>query len=305
MSRAPRILGGVSGAGHFADRLAAAVASKGAPLCVGLDPMIARLPVELRGTDPAASYEVFCRGIIDAVAEVAVAVKPQSAFFEALGSRGVSVFERVCEHARAAGLLVVADVKRGDIASTAEAYAAAFLEPRYGEPPLADAMTVSPYMGADSVEPFLRPCREHGAGIFCLLKTSNPGSGDVQDLALADGRLVWQRLAELVDGWGEDLVGESGLSAVGAVVGATHSGVVETARRLLPRAVLLLPGVGAQGADASDVAPAFVEHPAGGLVSISRQILYAHERDGGDWRKAAAAEAERFAGELRAVAAVG
>jgi orotidine-5'-phosphate decarboxylase len=295
----------VSEAAHFGDRLAAAVESKGTPLCVGLDPMLERLPAELQGVDPAASYELFCRGIVDAVAETAVAVKLQSAFFEALGSRGVAVFERVAEHARAAGLLVVADVKRGDIPSTAEAYAAAFLEPREGEPPLADIITVSPYMGGDSVEPFLRACRDYGTGIFCLLKTSNPGSGDVQDLQLADGRPLWHHVAELVDEWGAGLVGESGLSAVGAVVGATHPGVVEAARRQLPHAVLLLLGVGAQGAEPADVAPAFAGHPAGGLVSISRSILYAHEERGGDWREAAAAEAERLAGELRAVAAVG
>lgn len=278
---------------------------KGAPLCVGLDPMLDRIPAELRGEDPAGAYEGFCRGIVDAVAQQAVAVKLQSAFFEALGSRGVAVFERVCEHARAAGLLVVADVKRGDIPSTAAAYAAAFLEPRGGEPPLADVMTVSPYLGGDSVEPFLRACREHDSGIFCLIKTSNPGSADVQDLPLADGRPVWHHVAELVDGWGEGLVGDSGLSAVGAVVGATHPGAVETARRLLPHAVLLLPGVGAQGGQPADVAPAFAEHPAGGLVSISRPILYAHETAAGDWREAAATEAERLARELRAVAAVG
>ena len=290
---------------HFADRLAAAVERKGAPLCVGLDPMLDRLPEELRGVEPADAYERFCRGIVDAVAETAVAVKLQSAFFEALGSRGVAVFERVAAHARAAGLLVVADVKRGDIPSTAEAYAAAFLEPRGGEPPLADVMTVSAYMGGDSVEPFLRACRDHGTGIFCLLKTSNPGSSDVQDLPLADGRPLWHQVAELVEEWGEGLVGESGLSAVGAVVGATHPGVVDTARRLLPHAVLLLLGVGAQGAQPADVTSAFAEHPAGGLVSVSRPILYAHEERGGDWREAAAAEAARFAGELRAAAVLG
>ena len=295
----------MSEAAHFGDRLAAAVESKGAPLCVGLDPILERLPAELQGVDPASSYELFCRGIVDAVAETAVAVKLQSAFFEALGSRGVAVFERVAEHARAAGLLVVADVKRGDIPSTAEAYAAAFLEPREGEPPLADIITVSPYMGGDSVEPFLRACRDYGTGIFCLLKTSNPGSGDVQDLQLADGRPLWHHVAELVADWGAGLLGESGLSAVGAVVGATHPGVVEAARRLLPHAVLLLLGVGAQGAEPADVASAFAGPPAGGLVSISRSILYAHEERGGDWREAAAAEAERLAGELRAVAAVG
>jgi orotidine-5'-phosphate decarboxylase len=295
----------VSAPAQFADRLAAAVEQKGAPLCVGLDPMLERLPVELRRAEPAEAYERFCRGIVDAVEETAVAVKLQSAFFEALGSSGVAVFERVAAHARAAGLLVVGDVKRGDIPSTAEAYAAAYLEPRGAEPPLADVITVSAYMGGDSVEPYLRACREHGTGIFCLLKTSNPGSGDVQDLPLADGRALWHRVAELIDEWGAGLVGESGLSSVGAVVGATHPGVIETARRLLPRAVLLLLGVGAQGARPADVAPAFAEHPAGGLVSISRPILYAHEERDGDWREAAAAEAARFADELRAAAVLG
>jgi orotidine-5'-phosphate decarboxylase len=307
VSRGPLVSGasypeGVSGVGHFGDRLAAAVESKGAPLCVGLDPMLDRLPAEVRGTDPAASYELFCRGIVDAVAETAVAVKLQVAFFEALGSRGVAVFERVAEHARGTGLLVVGDVKRGDIPSTADAYAAAFLEPREGQPPLADVITVSPYMGGDSIEPFLRACREHGTGIFCLLKTSNPGSGDVQDVPLADGRPLWHHVAELIDGWGDGLVGESGLSSVGAVVGATHPGVVEAARQLLPHAVLLLLGIGAQGAQPADVAAAFAGHPAGGLVSISRSILYAHEERGGGWQEAAAAEAERLAGELRAAA---
>ena len=287
---------------RFADRLAEAVERKGSPLCVGLDPMPARLPGELREAEPVEAVERFCRGIVDAVAETAVAVKLQSAFFEALGSRGVAVFERVCGHARDAGLLVVADVKRGDIATTAEAYAAAFLEPRGDVHALADVMTVSAYMGGDSVEPFLRVCRDRGAGIFCLVKTSNPGSGDVQDLPLADGRPLWHHVAGLVDGWGADLVGGCGLSSVGAVVGATHAGVVETARRLLPRAVLLILGVGAQGARPEEVAPAFADHAAGGLVSISRPILYAHEVRGGDWREAAAAEAARFADELRAVA---
>ncbi len=294
------MLGGVNGAAHFADRLAAAVERKGAPVCVGLDPVLERLPDELRGGEPAEAFERFCRGIVDAVAESAVAVKPQSAFFEVLGSRGVAVFERVCEHARAAGLLVVADVKRGDIPTTAAAYAAAFLEPRGDRPPLADAMTVSAYMGGDSLEPFLRACREHGAGIFCLVKTSNPGSVDVQDLPLADGRPLWQHVAGLVDRWGADLVGASGLSSVGAVVGATHAGALETARELLPRAILLILGVGAQGARPEDVAPAFAAGAASALISASRSVIYADSGSG--WRDAAAAEVERLRAEI-AVAA--
>lgn len=276
--------------GHFADRLAAAVERKGAPLCVGLDPMPDRLPEELRGPDLAAAYEVFCRGIVDAVADVAVAVKPQSAFFEALGSRGVAVFERVCEHASAAGLLVIADAKRGDIASTAEAYAEAFAG-------IADAVTVNPYLGRDSLDPFLA---HEGLGVFVLVKTSNPGSADLQDLPLADGRPFWQHVAGLVDELGAGHVGVSGLSSVGAVVGATFPREVAEARSLLPRAVLLLPGVGAQGGRAEELAAAFSAGPASALVTASRSILYADAGPG--WQEAAGAAATELAEQLRALA---
>jgi orotidine-5'-phosphate decarboxylase len=208
-------------------------------------------------------------------------VKPQSAFFEARGWQGVRSFEAVCAYARDAGLLVIADVKRGDIGSTAAAYAAAFA-------PHADAATVNPYLGGDAVEPFLDACRR-GAGIFVLVKTSNPGSGDLQDVRLEDGRRVWERVAELVDRWGSDLVGERGLSSVGAVVGATYPQEVAEARALLPRAPFLLPGVGAQGATAADVAAAFANGPAGGLVSASRSVIFADDPG---------AEAERLAREI-------
>ena len=276
----------MSDAGHFADRLAAAVERKGAPLCVGLDPDPALMPESLGVVE-------FCRGIVDAVAGVAVAVKPQSAFFEALGSEGWAALGEVCEYARGAGLLVIADAKRGDVPSTSRAYAAAF-------GPLADAVTVNPYLGHDSLEPFFA---RDGLGVFVLVKTSNPGSVDLQDLPLADGRPLWQHVAGLVDRWGADLVGESGLSSVGAVVGATFPQEVAEARRLLPRSVLLLPGVGAQGARAEDLAEAFAVGPAGALVSASRSVIYADRGSG--WQEAAAAEAERLAGELRAVAVAG
>jgi orotidine-5'-phosphate decarboxylase len=233
----------------------------------------------------------FCSGIVDAVAPYAVAVKPQSAFFEAHGADGVRAFAQVCEYARAAGLIVIADAKRGDIGSTARAYAQAFI-------PLADAVTVNPYLGGDSVEPFLEACRREGAGIFCLVKTSNPGSADVQDVALADGRKLWQHVAELVRGWGEELMGERGLSAVGAVVGATFPSEVAEARELLPHSVLLLPGIGAQGATPADVVAAFAAGPASALVSASRSVIYAYKERGGDWRSAAGAEAERLAREV-------
>ncbi len=273
----------MSGSGHFADRLAAAVERKGAPLCVGLDPDPALMPEGLGVVE-------FCRGIVDAVAGIAVAVKPQAAFFEALGAEGWAALAEVCGYAREAGLLVIADAKRGDVPSTARAYAAAFA-------PLADAVTVNPYLGYDSLEPFFA---RDGFGVFVLVKTSNPGSADVQDLPLADGRPVWQHVAGLVDRWGADLVGASGLSSVGAVVGATFPQEVAEARQLLPRSLLLLPGVGAQGARADDLAAAFTAGPASALVSASRSVLYADRGVG--WQEAAAAEAERLAGELRAVA---
>lgn len=276
----------MSDAGHFADRLAAAVERKGAPLCVGLDPDPALMPRGLGVLD-------FCRGIVDAVAEVAVAVKPQAAFFEAQGAMGWAALVEVCGYAREAGLLVIADAKRGDVPSTARAYAAAFA-------PLADAVTVNPYLGYDSLEPFFE-CE--GLGVLAILKTSNPGSADVQDLALADGRPLWQHVAGLLDHWGAGRVGESGLSTVGAVVGATHPEILETVRSLLPHAVLLLPGVGAQGGRAEDLAAAFTAGPASALVSASRSVLYADHGVG--WQEAAAAEARRLADELRALAVAG
>jgi len=233
----------------FPDRLAEAVERKRSQLLVGLDPRPDLLPVELSGDahlsrDAAAeACGRFCCGIVDAVAPHVVGVKPQLAFFEALGPSGMRTLEEVCDYARAAGLVVLADAKRGDIGSTSRAYAAAYLEPRGEAPPLADAMTVNPYLGRDSLEPFLGACRRHGSGLFCVVKTSNEGGADVQDLVLSDGRPVWHHVALLVHELGEELVGARGLSSVGAVVGATHPRAVGEARRLLPQAILLLPGV--------------------------------------------------------------
>jgi orotidine-5'-phosphate decarboxylase len=291
---------------NFADRLAEAVERKRSQLVVGLDPRPDLLPVELKGdahlgrAQAADSCARFCRGLVDAVAPYVVAVKPQVAFFEALGADGIRALEDVCAYSRAAGLQVIADAKRGDIGSTARAYATAYLEPN-GKPPLADAVTVNPYLGRDSLDPFLAACRRDGAGIFCVVKTSNAGGAEVQDLVLSDGRPVWHQVAELVAEWGADLVGEHGLSSVGAVIGATHPRAVGEARRLLPRAILLLPGVGAQGATPADVARAFTSGPASALVNVSRDVIYAFRVTGMDWRSAAAAEASKYAREVWAV----
>jgi orotidine-5'-phosphate decarboxylase len=160
---------------------------------------------------------------------------------------------------------------------------------------------VNPYLGSDSIEPFVAACRRSGTGIFCLVKTSNAGSVDLQDLALSDGRPVWHEVATLVDNWGEELVGERGLSSVGAVVGATYPRAVGVARRLMPRTPLLLPGVGAQGATPADVARAFTSGPASALVTASRSIMHASRGEGVDWRQAAAGEAARLRREVWAV----
>ncbi|MGB2875769.1 MAG: orotidine-5'-phosphate decarboxylase [Gaiellaceae bacterium] len=291
----------------FADRLAEAVEKKRSQLLAGLDPRPDLLPVELVGdaqVDRAGAADGcarFCRGIIDAVAPHVVGVKPQLAFFEALGADGFRALEDVCWYARSAGLIVLADAKRGDIGSTSRAYAAAYLEARGEEPPLADAMTVNVYPGRDSLEPFVAACRRHGTGLFCLIKTSNEGGADVQDLVLSDGRLLWQHVARLVHELGQELVGERGLSSVGAVVGATHPRAVGEARRLMPQAVLLLPGVGAQGATPADLARAFTSGPASALVNASRSVLYAFRTSGEDWRTAAALEAARLRREVWAV----
>jgi orotidine-5'-phosphate decarboxylase len=291
----------------FADRLADEVDRKRSQLLVGLDPRPELLPVELRGEtylSRAAAADAcarFCRGLVDAVAPYVVGVKLQLAFFEALGSDGVRAYEEVRDYARAATLLVVADAKRGDIGSTARAYADAYREAGNDERSQVDALTVNPYLGSDSMEPLIAACRRAGSGLFCLVKTSNAGSADIQDLALSDGRPVWQHVAELVNDWGAGLVGERGLSSVGAVVGATYPRAVAEARRLMPQAILLLPGIGAQGATPADVARAFTSGPASALVPVSRAVIYAFRVDGADWRKAAAAEAARLRGEVWSV----
>jgi orotidine-5'-phosphate decarboxylase len=315
----------------FADRLAAAVDARG-PLCVGLDPRPDRLPggvaparaadgvpLAPAGADAraarvpadtadrealAGAYERFCTGVIEAVAGDAAAVKPQVAFFEALGAAGYAARERGADAARDAGLLVIADAKRGDIASTAEAYARGWLHPRANAPPLADALTVNPYLGGDALEPFLRACDEAGAGVYVLVKTSNAGTADLQDVRLADGRRLWERTAALVADCGRGRMGASGLSSVGAVVGATHADALATARAAMPAAPFLLPGVGAQGGRVGDLAPAFARHRAGGLVVAARSVIFAWRGEPeADWRapvrRAAAAlrrEAEAVAG---------
>jgi len=242
------------------------------------------------------AVQAHCGLVIDAVAEHCVAVKLQLACFERLGVSGWRAMVAVIAHARRAGLLVIADAKRGDIDVSAAAYGQAFFghtASPYGEVPGlgVDALTVNPLLGGDSLGPLVDAARGAGAGLFVLVRTSNPGASDVQELSLSEGATVSDRLARLVAGLAPD---GSGLSDVGAVVGATAPGRLEALRDLMPRAVFLLPGVGAQGGRVEDLAPAFAPGPAGGLVAVSRGLVQAHEREGGDPAPAAAREARRL-----------
>jgi orotidine-5'-phosphate decarboxylase len=250
----------------------------------------------------ARAVVVHCRTLIDATADACVAVKPQLACFERLGAPGWSALAAVVEHARASGLLVIADGKRGDISVSASAYAQSLIggiETPFGAVKGlgADMVTVNPLMGADAVEPFVAAARAAGAGVLALVRTSNPGAADVEDLQLAGGGTVWERLAAIVAQLGAPGVGESGFSDVGAVVGATVPAHLARARELMPHATFLLPGIGAQGGRVEDLAPAFAPGRAGGLVTASRSIAGAHQATGGDPAAAARAEAERLRAE--------
>lgn len=304
----------------FGDRVAAQVAARCSQLVLGLDPDPGRLwPRALELADAAgdSSFEfagaadappaaraafamaVQCALLIDAVGEQCVAVKPQVACFERLGAPGWAALGDVIARAHEHDLLVIADAKRGDIDVTAKAYAQAYFgatETPYGnvEGLGADALTVNPLLGADSLAPLLTAARAHGAGLFALVRTSNPGATDVQELRVADGGTVSDALCELVTRLGEPAVGSSGLSDVGAVVGATAPERLAGLRARMPAAIFLLPGVGAQGGRVEDLAPAFSPGPAAALVSVSRGIAAAHERTGGDPAKAAHKEAVRL-----------
>ncbi|GHT18871.1 orotidine 5'-phosphate decarboxylase [Planctomycetales bacterium] len=255
----------------FSQLLTAAVRQKGNPVLVGLDPRFDSLPAVLRGDDVAASFERFCYEIIDVVAPLVPAVKPQAAFFEQYGPAGMVVLERVIRYARKKGLIVIFDGKRNDIGSTAEAYAAGILgvDSAWG----ADALTVSPYLGDDSIEPFVQAAVKRNAGIFVLVKTSNPGSKMLQDLN-AEGKTIYRRVAEYIEQLAERTEG-----SVGAVVGATWTEQLAELRNVMPSAWFLVPGFGSQGGSAKDVAPAFKPDGLGAIINNSRGIIFAYNKE--------------------------
>jgi orotidine-5'-phosphate decarboxylase len=290
---------------HFADRLLDAVEAKRSHVVVGLDPDYELLPAEIRdhhrrqayGSEEqmkVACFREFLTALLECLREDAVAVKPQIAYFEALGAPGYDLYQSLVALAKGMGYLVIADVKRGDIGSTAEAYARAHLDV-VG----ADAVTVNPYFGTVGLEPFFRRAREGGKGVFVLVKTSNPSSAEIQDLSLSSGGPLYGRVAELVNDWGRDTEGARGYRAVGAVVGGTHPEQGAELRLLMPRVPLLIPGYGAQGAQAAELTALFDAQGTGAVVNSARAILYAYRKHAGiPWQEAARVEAQEMKAAL-------
>jgi orotidine-5'-phosphate decarboxylase len=273
---------------HFADHLLART-QKTSPACIGLDPALEKLPEDI--SKDANGVLQFCRGIIDATKDVASTVKPQLAYFEILRADGMKVFWDVCDYAKQEGFIVIADGKRNDIGTTCEAYADAYLS---SSSPV-DALTVSPYLGSDGVMPFVDRAVKNEKGIFVLVKTSNPSSGELQDLPLGD-EVVHEHMAQLTEGWARQHLGSSNLSLVGAVVGATYPEELKYLRTLMPHTPFLIPGYGAQGGSATDVTHGFLSDGTGAVVNASRSIIFASK--GNDWQEKAREAAQAMAEDL-------
>lgn len=277
----------------FADRLAEAVRAKG-PLCVGIDPRFDALPNALRTLPVAAAYEAFALKVLELVRPHCGVVKPQAAFFERAGIEAQAALQTILKRAREMGFVTVLDAKRGDIASTATAYADAAFGPVWD----ADSLTVNPYLGRDAVEPFLSAARAKERGTFVLVRTSNPGAGLFQDL-VCDGLPLYRHVAREVSAWNASTIGACGLGDVGAVVGATHPCELAELREAMPDVWLLVPGYGAQGGTAADVKAAYRSDGLGAIVNSSRGVTFPFHPDATDWEAQVAAAAQRAAAELR------
>ncbi len=287
------------------DVLIKKIKEKSNPSVAGLDPKVDYVPEYIRrkaysvyGKNIKGATEAiweFNKGLIDALYDIVPAVKPQSAYYEMYGLAGEEVLARTISYAKEKGLYVILDVKRNDIGSTAEAYSKAYLgkvevDGEWFDANPVDCVTVNPYLGTDGVAPFIKDCKEYGKSIFALVKTSNPSSGELQDLMVGD-KHIYEKVAELVNTWGADVIGESGYSSVGAVVGATYPEQAEVLRKLMPNAYFLVPGYGAQGGNAKDVAKSFNDDGLGAIVNSSRGIMCAYKK--GDWKEEQFAEAAR------------
>lgn len=268
---------------HFSDRLRERIDKVDSRLVVGIDPDPRRLFGDTSAfrkanpqLEPQALLDAFCETAIEAAAETACAVKPQAAFFESMGLWGYLSLQKCIKAARGRGIPVILDAKRGDIGNTASAYAAAYLD--QSAPFFADALTVNPYLGPDTLEPFATAAARAGSGLFILVKTSNPGSGAFQDTLMADGRPLYLKVAEVVKEIGQTSLGECGYSDFGAVVGATYPEELAVLRKAMPNAVFLVPGYGTQGGTAEDARGAFNSDGYGAVVSSSRGIIFAYEK---------------------------
>jgi orotidine-5'-phosphate decarboxylase len=289
---------------HFADRLLLEIEKKGTPLVVGLDPVFESLPAAIKEdsnfNDPndaqAASDALleFCTKVLKVVSPHVAAVKINSAFFESYLEPGLEAYHAVIQEAAASGVLVIGDVKRGDIGNTAKHYAQASLaDPQFdGVDDLVgpDAVTINSYMGGDTAEPFITVAREYGKGLFALVRTSNPGAAAIQDMKLENGEPLYLHVGKLVAKWGEKDIGKRGYSLLGAVVGATNAQQLADLRAALPSVLFLVPGLGAQGGTASDAAKAFKSDGTGAIINSSRGIIFAFNdakyKDAASWEKA-------------------
>ncbi len=280
----------MTSANHPADRLCEAIDSVGAPLCVGIDPVQENMPAELQGFEALESFQFFCNGVLDAVVGIAASVKFQSACFERLGAQGVALLGDLRQNASDQGLQVILDAKRGDIGISAEHYAKAAT----ADGPC-DWITVNPYLGIDGIEPFL----DSGLGVYCLVRTSNPGGDAIQKQRVEDGRTVAESIADLLATCGKKYIGEHGWSSLGAVAGATKSDEATQLRTHMPEQMFLMPGIGAQGATPEMVAPCFADGH-GALATASRSVIYPPSNT--DWQTDIADAAKKLAGELQVVA---
>ncbi len=286
------------------------------PTVMGLDPryemlpqcVINKYPKTLEGV--AQAIIEYNKNLIDATCDIIPSVKPQIAFYEMYGIPGMQAFKETCSYAKQKGMIVIADIKRGDIGSTAQGYSTAYLgKTKIGEKEEfiydVDFVTVNPYLGTDCIKPFVEDCKKYNKGLFILVKTSNPSSGELQDIKLENGEEVYKEVAKLVEKWGEELIGENGYSSVSAVVGATYPKQLKELREVMPHSYFLIPGYGAQGGKASDIALGFDKNGLGGIVNASRSLMCAYKSDlwksefkEGEYAQATRAEAIRMRDEL-------
>ena len=275
---------------NMMDKLIDRIKETNNPTVIGIDPKYDMIPeciknkYEQNMEGVAKAIEEFNKALIDATFDIIPAVKINIAFYEMYGLEGMKVFEETCKYAKEKGMLVMADIKRGDIGSTSKAYSNAFLgRTQIGEKEEkiydVDFVTLNPYMGIDSIKPFIEDCKKYNKGAFIIVKTSNPSSGDLQDLKLENGEEVYTRVAKLVEEWGEDLRGKYGYSSISAVVGATYPKQLKDLRKTAPHTFFLIPGYGAQGGKAEDIALGFDSNGIGGIVNSSRGLMCAYKSD--------------------------